>query len=99
MCEDVVGDELHFLFECNNYCYHELNEYKGMSYYFSCINNSFKDLTNIEKWNLISNMKHSQADNFLSRFVIRLMGLLASNCIKNYYYFMRLLFFTYIMVM
>ena len=40
-----------------------------MSYYFACINHSFKELTNIEKWIFISNTKDLQASYLLSRFV------------------------------
>ena len=40
-----------------------------MLYYFGCIYHSFNDLTNIEKWILISNSKDLQASYFLSRFV------------------------------
>ena len=39
-----------------------------MSYYFAWINHSFKELTNIEKWIFISNMKDLQASYLLSRF-------------------------------
>ena len=41
---------------------------KEMSYYFGCINNSFKDLTNIKKLNFRSNTKNSQVIYFSSRF-------------------------------
>ena len=47
----------------------DLDEYKDMLYYFGCIYHSFKDLTNIEKWTFISNLKDLQASYFLSRFV------------------------------
>ena len=62
ICEDMVEDELHFLFNCDYY--HELDEYKDMSYYFDCINHSFKELTNIKKWIFISNTKDLQASYF-----------------------------------
>ena len=59
ICEDMVEDELHFLFNCDYY--HELDKYKDMLYYFGCIYYSFKDLTDIEKWIFIFNSKDLQA--------------------------------------
>ena len=69
LCRDSVEDQLHFLFDCGHY--HDLEEHKVMLSYCEYINNSFKDLSNIDKWNFISNINDLHARYLLCRFVVK----------------------------
>ena len=80
-----VEDELHFLFDCGHY--HDLEEHKVMLSYCEYINNSFKDLSNIDKWSFISNINDLYARYLLCRFVVKGLQtrtVLLNNLIKLY---------------
>ena len=60
----LYKDELHLTGD-----YHDLEEHKVMLSYCEYINNSFKDLSNINKWNFISNTNDLHAR--YCRFVVK----------------------------
>ena len=66
-CENLIEDELHFLFECN--CYHDLQEHKAMLSYFQFLNPNFDSLPNNEKWIFILTLNDPHSNYVLSSFV------------------------------